>query len=92
MAIRLVPRARQDAVEGCIGDALKIRLRAPPVDGQANVALIRFLAKALGVSPSRVELRSGATGRSKSIRVHGVALAEVQARLAPATAAPDQPP
>ena len=64
--------------------AIAIRLKAPPVDGQANAALLRFLARKLGVAPTAVELVRGATGRQKWIRVAGLSAEGVrQALLAP---------
>ena len=67
--VQLQPRASRDEFAGRHGDAIKIRLTAPPVDGRANAALIAFLAAALGVPKSRVTLESGATGRHKRLRI-----------------------
>ena len=80
-AVRVVPRASKNGVQGELGDAVKIRLCAPPVDGAANAALVEFLAELLGVSRSRVRLVSGATGRNKRIAVDGVTAAAVKGRL-----------
>ncbi|MCE9615655.1 MAG: DUF167 family protein [Lentisphaerae bacterium] len=80
-AIRLVPRAREDRVEGLHGDALKIRLRAPPVDGKANAALLRFLADTLALPMSRIALIAGETSRNKRVRVTGIRAATAEARL-----------
>ncbi|MEE4252006.1 MAG: DUF167 family protein [Alcanivoracaceae bacterium] len=65
----LQPRGGRDAVVGLHGDALKIRIGAPPVDGAANQALIRFIAAEFGVSQSSVILESGETSRRKRLRV-----------------------
>ena len=65
----LQPRASKDEVVGKHGDALKIRITAPPVDGEANAQLIRFLSKQFGVSKSDVVIESGATGRRKTVRI-----------------------
>jgi uncharacterized protein (TIGR00251 family) len=70
--IRVVPRASRNEVQGVLGDALKIRLQAPPVDGKANTALTEFLADTLGVSKSSVVLLSGETGRTKRILIRGL--------------------
>ncbi|WP_066634861.1 DUF167 domain-containing protein [Desulfolucanica intricata] len=70
--VRVQPRASKDQVSGLYEDAVKIRLAAPPVDGEANKALCNFLAKKLGVSRSQVELVAGQTGRNKLVRVTGV--------------------
>jgi hypothetical protein len=55
---------------------LRIRLNAPPVEGRANAALVRFLARALGVPRSQVSLLSGETGRNKIVRIAGISRAE----------------
>mgnify|MGYP003346194662 CR=1 FL=1 len=69
VAVRVQPRASSDAVIGEREGAIAIRLKAPPVDGQANAALLRFLARKLGVAPTAVELVRGATGRQKLIQI-----------------------
>ncbi len=66
------PRASRDAFAGMHGDAVKIALRAPPVDGKANAALREFLAEALDLPKSSVELVSGHTGRRKTVRLQGL--------------------
>ena len=63
------PRASRDEIAGVHGDALKIRVAAPPVDGEANEALCRFLAKACGVARSAVSVETGDTGRQKTVRI-----------------------
>lgn len=80
IAIQVQPRASRTELAGLHGEALKIRLAAPPVDGAANAALIRFLAETLGVPRSAVEISSGLSGRRKSVVVSGLGLVEV-ARL-----------
>lgn len=69
LSIRVVPRASRTEVAGLHGDALKIRLHAPPVDGAANKALIEFLADALKVPRSSIQITRGHTGRSKEIQI-----------------------
>jgi len=81
MAVHAVPRAAADAVQGLHGDALKIRLNAPPVDGKANEALIRFLAGKLRVPKGSVVLKSGFNQRRKVIAISGISIAEVEKRL-----------
>ncbi len=71
-AVRVQPRAARNEVAGVQGVALKVRLNAPPVDGAANEALVRFLARALGVAPRQVRIVSGATARLKTIEVEGI--------------------
>jgi uncharacterized protein (TIGR00251 family) len=81
LALRIVPRASREGVAGEMGGALKIRLRAPPVDGKANEALREFLADRLGVPARAVILVSGETGRQKRVRVAGVSAAAAEASL-----------
>jgi uncharacterized protein len=81
LRVRVQPRAERDALAGTRQGALLVRLTAPPVDGQANAALARVLARALGVPPSAVELRQGATGRDKLVRLHGIGLQVARQRL-----------
>lgn len=80
-AVRVVPRASRNEIVGVHGDALKVRLTAPPVEGRANEALIAFLAQWLGVRKSQVEIVAGATSRRKMIRVIGLLAQEVEERL-----------
>jgi uncharacterized protein (TIGR00251 family) len=70
--VRLQPRARRDEVVGERGGAVVIRVAAPPVDGKANAALCAFVARAVGVAPSRVSVVRGHTSRDKLVRVEGV--------------------
>ncbi len=80
-AVRVVPRASRNEIVGIHGDAIRIRLTAPPVEGRANEALIAFLAKRLGVRKSQVEIVAGATSRRKTICVIGLSGQEVEERL-----------
>jgi len=80
-AVRVVPRASKDEIAGIHGDAVRIRVTAPPVEGRANEALIAFLAKQLGVRKSQVEIVAGATSRRKMIRVIGLSSQDVEERL-----------
>jgi len=68
-------------VAGFEGGVVRIRLNAPPVEGQANDSLVRFLAKALGVPKNRITLVAGGKGRSKIVRVDGVTGKELMAAL-----------
>jgi hypothetical protein len=79
--VRACPRAAKNAVQGVIGDSLKVRLCAPPVDGAANAALAEFLADALGVSKGKVRIVAGATSREKRVAVAGVDAATAKERL-----------
>ncbi len=81
VAIRLQPRSSRDQVLGERDGAIAIKLQAPPVDGEANAALLRFVARRLGLPPRDVTLVRGATSRSKWIAVQGRSAAEVRAAL-----------
>ena len=80
-AVKVHPRAKRNAITGELGDALKIALTTPPVEGRANAAVIEFLAKILDVPRSSVTIASGETNRNKVIRVHGLSAAQVAERL-----------
>ena len=80
-AIKIHPRAKKNAITGQIGDALKLSLTAPPIEGRANDACIEFFAKLLKVSRSSVTIASGQTGRNKVIRIAGLSAEELRKRL-----------
>ena len=80
-SVRVKPRARRNAIIGELGDALKLALTAPPVEGQANRACIEFLAEALNLPRSSLSVASGQTSRNKIIRVSGITAAELLKRL-----------
>ena len=67
--VKVQPKASKDEIGSALGDALKIRITAPPVDGKANKHLIAYLAKLFGVAKSNIELLSGDTGRDKRLRI-----------------------
>jgi uncharacterized protein len=69
--ILVQPRASRSEIVGPHGDALKVRLAAPPVDGAANEELVRLLAREYGVSTSAVEIVAGFSSRRKTVRVRG---------------------
>jgi hypothetical protein len=71
-AVKVHPRAKTNAITGEVGDALKLLLTTPPVEGRANDACIEFFAKLLKVPRSSVTIASGHTSRNKVIRVTGV--------------------
>jgi uncharacterized protein len=79
--VKVHPRAKKNAITGEIGDALKLALTAPPVEGRANQACIEFFADLLKVSRSSVTIASGESSRRKVIRVAGVSAEEVRKRL-----------
>ena len=82
LTLHIQPGAKKTEVAGEHGDALKIRLAAPPVDGKANAALIAFVADRLGVAKSAVSLKSGQTSRRKVLEVNA-APADTAQRLLP---------
>jgi uncharacterized protein (TIGR00251 family) len=79
--VHVQPRAKRTEVVGWYGDAVKIRLAAPPVDGAANEELVAFLADELGVTRSSVEIIAGRTSRRKRVAVDGVTREEALDRL-----------
>ncbi len=82
LRIRVAPRASRTEVAGTHGDALKIRLQAPPVDGAANEALIKFLSDELDLPRSAIRIERGHTGRNKDISIQGsVAVVQPQRLL-----------
>ncbi|MBN1674825.1 MAG: YggU family protein [Kiritimatiellae bacterium] len=82
VSCRVVPRAARNEIQGLLGEALKVRLQAPPVEGKANEALVKFLAKTLGVPPRAVAILSGHTGRNKRVLLTGLTESAVRRRLA----------
>jgi uncharacterized protein (TIGR00251 family) len=81
IAIKVAPRSSREAVLGAQEGVLKVALTAPPVDGEANAALLAFLARTLGVSKRQVTLARGATSKTKLVEVEGVDLATGRERL-----------
>jgi uncharacterized protein len=80
-AVKVQPRAKKNAITGELGDALKLALTAPPVEGQANEACIEFFANLLKVPRSSVTIASGESSRRKVIRVAGLSADELRKRL-----------
>ncbi len=72
LTLHVQPRASATEVAGLHGDALKLRVASPPVDGAANEEIVRFLAERLGVPRRQVPIISGATGRRKTLAIAGV--------------------
>ena len=79
--VRLTPRGGRDRIDGWDGDVLRVRVAAPPAEGRANEAMMRLVAKALGVPPSRVTLVAGAQSRTKVVEVDGLTAAEIRSRI-----------
>lgn len=81
VSIRVQPRASADEIAGAHGDALRIRLTAPPVEGAANDALVDFLASVLGIARRDVTIIAGSTSRSKIVELAGITEGRVRALL-----------
>src|SRR5262249_36041910 len=79
--VKVHPRAKKDALTGMVGDAYKLSLTVPPVDGRANAACIEFFAKLFAVPRSSITIAAGATGRTKVIRVSGISTEEADRLL-----------
>ena len=80
-AIRVHPRAKKNTISGDVGDALKMSITAPPVDGKANEACVEFFAKLLKVPKSSVSIAAGQTSRNKVVRIAGMTAKELRSRL-----------
>lgn len=83
VTVHVVPRARSTEVAGTYGDAIRVRVAAPPADGAANMELTRFLAERLGVPKGAVRIVSGALGRRKIIEIEGRSSADITQALVP---------
>lgn len=80
-SVRVQPRAKKNAITGEVGEALKLSITAPPVEGRANEACIAFVAELLNVPRSSVTIAAGLSSRNKVVRVAGMTAAEVQHKL-----------
>lgn len=81
LTVRVHPGAKRNAITGTHDGALKVSLTTPPTDGRANAALIAFLSERLHVPRTHIELLTGATSRSKTLRIVGPTAAEVETTL-----------
>jgi uncharacterized protein (TIGR00251 family) len=81
IAVKVTPNARADEIRGFTGDLLVVRIKAQPVDGKANDALVRFVAVALGLPRAAVSLDQGATARMKLLAIEGISREEAVRRL-----------
>jgi len=82
VTVRVHPRAKRTGITGRFGEAYKLDVAAPPVDGKANEECVRFFADLTGVPRARVRIVTGETGRMKVVEVEGVAQVELEQRLA----------
>ncbi|HVS51704.1 MAG TPA: DUF167 domain-containing protein [Opitutaceae bacterium] len=81
LAVKAIPNAPRSEIVGWLGDALKIKIHAPAVEGRANDALCAFLADTLGLPRRAVSIERGDTSRQKLVRLDGLTLVEAKARL-----------
>jgi len=81
LTVKVIPGAAQTRIAGLLGDALKIRVQAPPEKGKANSAVIEVLARFLGVSAHQVTICSGATSQTKVVEIQGLSSAELASKL-----------
>jgi uncharacterized protein (TIGR00251 family) len=81
LAVKLLPRAGRNEIGSALGNEIKIKVTAPPADGAANEALIRFLAETLGCPRSAVQIVRGQSSRHKTVAVAGLSAAEALAKL-----------
>jgi uncharacterized protein (TIGR00251 family) len=81
LKVRLQPRATRNGIDGLHGDALKVKVTAPPVEGRANKAVKKLLAEQLGLSPSQIEIIAGERSREKVLRISGISRAEMEKAL-----------
>lgn len=82
LKIKVVPGSSRSQLSGWLGDALKVRVAAPPEKGKANAALVALLAKHLGLPRKSVEVVAGHTSQQKTIEIHGLSMAQVKRQLA----------
>ncbi len=82
LELKTIPNAPRDEIAGWLGDALKVKVHAPALEGRANDALLEFLADKLGIHRRDVTLVRGDKSRHKVVRITGLTLAEVKARVA----------
>ncbi len=82
LVMRVRPNAKQNQLLGFKEGVLQIRIAAPPIEGKANEALVRFLSTQLGVSKSRLSIERGLTGRTKTIIILGLSQSQVMSELA----------
>jgi len=83
LTIKAIPNAGRDEIVGWLGGALKVKIRAPALDGRANDALCAFLADALGLPKRAVEVALGEKSRQKCVLITGLSEDEVRSRLPP---------
>lgn len=81
LKVHLQPRASREGIDGLHGDALKVKVTAPPVEGRANKAVKKLLAEKFGLSPSQIEIIAGERSREKLLRISGISRAAMERTL-----------
>lgn len=79
--MRVVPGAKKSEIAGDLGDRIRIRLQAPPVEGKANKELLKFLSRSLGLKKNQISLAAGERSREKTVLISNVSLADARKRL-----------
>lgn len=83
LSVKVQPRASRSEIAGMLGEELKVKVTAPPVDSAANEAVVELLAKTLGCARGAVTLLRGKTSTHKQFLIRGMTVAEVEAKLRP---------
>ena len=78
LKVKVVPGASRPGVAGWLGDALKIRVAAPPEKGRANAAVLKLLGKELAVHESALRIAAGGASQNKIVEIHGMTMADIQ--------------
>jgi len=81
LKVKVSPRSSRDQVVSFVDGVLAIRLTAPPVEGEANAAVIKFIAKALGLKRSQLSIKSGLASRTKMIEIEGIGEEDLVSRI-----------
>lgn len=81
LKLHVIPRGSRNEISGWRGDTLCVKITAPPVEGAANAAIVKFVADSLGLRKSQVELVSGDKSREKTVRIIGLSESDIRARL-----------
>jgi uncharacterized protein (TIGR00251 family) len=86
LKVRVIPNARKNEVAACAGEEIRLKVKAPAVDGKANAALIEYLAELTDVPRSKIQIKAGEKARIKVVELEGPSPEEVRARIMPKTA------
>lgn len=81
LRLKVVPNASKSQIAGLHGEAIRVRIQAPPVDGKANAALVKFFAEELGIARKQVEVESGSLSQHKTLAITGLNRSEIFKKL-----------